>query len=144
MSLKCLRSQRHNGWRETTSAQVQGRLRSAHMQNLPPNRYIPRMLQPRYTIPQGSKYTTVFFQHQWTLCSPILAVCDFLLESAHALFSFLSFNCQNLLRITSVQSLYMLKVLLTYFELERKLAILLSTKLVEGLNWPSAQVFVSQ
>lgn len=54
MSLKCLRSQRHIGCRETTSAQVQGRLRSAHMQNLPPNRYIPRMLQPRQSA--GLKY----------------------------------------------------------------------------------------
>lgn len=60
MSLKCFRSQRHKGWRETTSAQVQGRLRSAHMQNLPPNRYIPKMLQhPRQS--GGLLYCILFF-----------------------------------------------------------------------------------
>lgn len=69
MSLKCLRSQRHIGCRETTSAQVQGRLRSAHMQNLPPNRYIPRMLQPRQSA--GLKYPRVRDQ-QWDQVGPVV------------------------------------------------------------------------
>lgn len=45
--LKCFRSQTHFGCRSMISEHLHSREPSASMQNLPPNRYIPRMLGDR-------------------------------------------------------------------------------------------------